>query len=116
MKEKERISNLEELMAEVLMRLERLRSRKFNIAASTEINDSPIDVQMLELAKYQIDLDKKQDLLRQSMLILNELSRKSSLTFETFAATMSTKEGLNNLFEAMMNRFDSMQAQIDEKQ
>ena len=76
---------------------------------------------MLELAKNQISLNKRQSDLQENMLNLVQVVKKTSSDLETIKASMSTNEGLNNLFKAMMNRFDkadlrmdSMQSQIDQ--
>jgi septal ring factor EnvC (AmiA/AmiB activator) len=140
MKDKERISNLEELMAEVLMRLDRLESGQAgllfgqkNLEAGQqkleagqqkleagqqklEAKVTGLELNLRALAENQIKLNDRQSDLQESMINLVQVVRKNSVDIEIIRETMATKEGLNNLFEAMMNRFDKSDARMDAMQ
>jgi chromosome segregation ATPase len=144
MKEKERISNLEELMAESLMRLDRLDDGQQRLEGrlgslegkigslegkigslegkigSLDGRMGSLEDNMLRLSENQFQLNDRQSTLQESMIVLTQVVRKNSTDIEEIKDNMSTKEGLNNLFEAMMNgfdrvdkRFDFMQGEID---
>ncbi|WP_026628483.1 hypothetical protein [Dyadobacter alkalitolerans] len=89
MKDRERINILEELMAENLIRLDRLDNG-------------------------QDELKRGQILLQESMLDLTKVVRKNSTDIEYLKENMSTKQGLANLFEVMMDRFDRTDKQFAE--
>jgi hypothetical protein len=126
MKDKERISNLEELMAEVLMRLDRLESGQGTLLfgqknlevgqQNLEAKVTGLESNMRALAENQIKLNDRQSDLQESMMNLVQVVRKNTVDIEIIKETMATKEGLNNLFEAMMNRFDKSDARMDAMQ
>ncbi|TDE16733.1 hypothetical protein [Dyadobacter psychrotolerans] len=126
MKEKGRISNLEEVVTEVLIRLDRLEhGQKELISGQSELMEGQarqekrmdtLEIQMLELARNQIQLSDRQSDLQNSMIDLIQIVKQNSLDIEDIKSTMSTKEGLNNLFEAMMNRFDKADIRMDSMQ
>ncbi|MCE7071583.1 hypothetical protein LZG74_14790 [Dyadobacter sp. CY327] len=87
MKERERISNLEELMAENLIRLDRLE------AGQTVIHRSVTDLNKI-VFKNSTDIE----VLKQDVAYLKE--------------NMATKQMFNTLLEAMTNGFDRTDRQF----
>ena len=109
MKDRERIGNLEELMAENLMRLDRLEHGQVEL----KVGQLRLEGSQEQLQENQILLQHGQNVLQECMLDLTKVVRKNSTDIEVLKTdvaylkeNMSTKQGLNNLFEAMMNRFD----------
>jgi peptidoglycan hydrolase CwlO-like protein len=117
-------------MAEVLMRLDRLESGQTGLLLGQnnlevgqqklqagqqklEAKVTKLDISMRELAENQIKLNDRQSNLQESMINLVQIVRKNSVDIEVIKSTMATKEGLNNMFEAMMNRFDKSDARMD---
>lgn len=87
MRDRDRISNLEELMAENLMRLDRLE-------------------------QGQIELKNGQAVHQQSLLNLTQAVRTNSKDIEFLKENMSTKQMFANLFEAMVNGFDRIHLEM----
>jgi len=109
MKDRERIGNLEELMAENLMRLDRLEHGQVEL----KVGQLRLEGSQEQLQENQILLQHGQNVLQECMLDLTKVVRKNSTDIEVLKTdvaylkeNMSTKQGLNNLLEAMMNRFD----------
>jgi hypothetical protein len=109
MKERERISNLEELMAESSMRLDRLEMGQEELKAG----QMRLEGNMVELAKNQVHLSdglsvlhSSQTVLQQSMLVLTKVVRKNSEDISYLIRTSVTKDDLGRLSDSMMNRFD----------
>jgi exonuclease VII small subunit len=126
MKEKERISNLEELMAEVLMRLDKLETGQSRLEvgqaklqigqAKLENGQAKLEIGQAKLEIGQSGLENGQITLQTAMLDLVKVVRKTSIDIEYLKENMATKDGLNNLFEAMMSRFDKSDRRMDEMQ
>ena len=109
MKDSERISNLEEMSAEILMRLDRAEAqinelRKSRAQTANEI--SSLDQSMRELAKYIFRVDERQTLVEDAM---DNLTALQKLVHESLLG----KEDLDRLFEFTMRRFDKVDQRFD---
>jgi len=133
MKDSERISNLEEMLAEILMRLDRVdaelaRLRKGQsqtiggmesinggMASMTGRMDSMED-NMRELARYMFELNDRQTMVEETMrdisttnrIILEKMATKDDLE------AMATKDDLIKLFDFMADRFNKADTRFDE--
>lgn len=124
MKDSERISNLEEMLAEILMRLDRVdaelaRLRKGQsqtiggmesinggMASMTGRMDSMED-NMRELARYMFEFNDRQTMVEETM-------RDISTTNRIILEKMATKDDLIKLFDFMADRFNKADTRFDE--
>lgn len=109
MKDSERISNLEEMLAEILMRLDRAEAqinecRKSRTQTAKDI--SSLDEAMRELAKHMFRVDDRQTMVEDA---IGNLAAAQKLIHESILS----KEDLDRLFEFTMRRFDKADLRFD---
>jgi peptidoglycan hydrolase CwlO-like protein len=151
MKDRDRISNLEELIADILLRLDRLedgqgrleegqmrledgQARLENGQAKLEKGQAKLEygqaglenahgqtISRLDrmdgilgkLIENQMELSDRQGDFQEALLDLVKVVRKNSTDIEIIKDTMVTKETMAHFMEAMMNRFDRVDARFE---
>ncbi|GGH46275.1 hypothetical protein ACN9ML_17065 [Dyadobacter endophyticus] len=119
MKDSERISNLEEMLAEILMRLDRVDAELVQLGKGQSQTIGRMDTleeNMRDLAKHMFRLNDRQTLVEETM---RDISATNRIIFERMATkddlrSMATKDDLAKLFEFMMDRFDKTDARFDD--
>ena len=109
MKDSERISNLEEMLAEILMRLDRVDAQINELRKSrtqTAKDISSLDEAMRELAKHMFRVDDRQTMVEDA---ISNLAAAQKLIHESILS----KEDLDRLFEFTMRRFDKADLRFD---
>lgn len=110
MKDSERISNLEEMLAEILMRLDRVDAELVQLRSGQSQTIGRMDTleeNMRDLAKHMFRLNDRQTLVEETM---RDISATNRVIFER----MATKDDLAKFFEFMMDRFDKTDARFDD--
>nr|WP_295929964.1 hypothetical protein [uncultured Dyadobacter sp.] len=112
MNDRDRISNLEEMAAEVFIKLDKvendLKSVKTGLGQLGGRTGSMEDI-LLGLAHRQTIVDDSNAILKQSLLELTQVSKKNSREIESTARNTLNKDDLAKLFEYMMLRFDAIE-------
>jgi hypothetical protein len=127
MKDSERISNLEEMLAEILIRLDSVDNELVQLRkgqSQTIGRMDSLEENMRDLAKHMFLLNDRQTLVEDA---IRTISATNKIIFETMATKedlklMATKEDLKsmatnddivNLFDFMIDRFDKSDARLD---
>lgn len=112
MNDHERISNLEEMAADVFIKLDKVENDLKNVRTGLGKlggrTNSMEDI-MLGLAHRQTIVDDSHAILKQSLLELTQVSKKNSWEIESTARNTLNKDDLTKLFEYMMLRFDAIE-------
>lgn len=112
MNDRERISNLEEMAADVFIKLDKVENDLKNVRTGLGTlggrTNSMEDI-MLGLAHRQTIVDDSHAILKQSLLELTQVSKKNSREIESTARNTLNKDDLTKLFEYMMLRFDAIE-------
>jgi len=137
MKDSERISNLEEMLAEILMRLDRVDAELVQLRkgqSQTIGRMDSLEENMRDLAKHMFLLNDRQTLVEDT---IRDISTTNRIIFETMATkedlkSMATKEDLKSMatkkdlksmathddlmkmFDYMVDRFDKSDSRFDE--
>lgn len=142
MKDSERISNLEEMLAEILMRLDRvdaelvrLRKGQSQAIGGMDSMTSRIDSMtgrmdsmtgrmdsmeetMRELAKYMFELNDRQTMVEHTMRDISTTNRIMLEKMDRMATkddleAMATKDDLVKLFDFVVDRFNTTDTRLD---
>ena len=114
MTDRERISNLEEMVADILLKLDEIERMLNDIPRLEDYNEynlKTLEDGLLELAKKELVLNDRQTLLEKSFALLMEVSRRNSEEIEAIRKIRNTPQpGSNNaeLFEFLMSKFDAV--------
>jgi DNA repair exonuclease SbcCD ATPase subunit len=115
MTDRERISNLEEMVADILLKLEEVESILNNIPRLADYNKynlKTLEEGLLELAKKELVLNDRQTLLEKSFALLMEICRRNSEEIQSIQVIQANRKEsrteLENagLFEFLMSKFD----------
>jgi hypothetical protein len=110
MKDSERISNLEEMLADVFVILDKVDQQLKNMPTWDDYKKydvKSLEEAMRELAKKELMLNDRQTELENSYSLLLEAARKNSENIDAYARNTLAKDDLSLLFDYMMKRFDA---------
>lgn len=112
MNDRGRISNLEEMAAEVFIKLDRVENDLKNMRTGWgKLGDRTKSIEdvVLDLSNRQTMVDDSNTILKQSLLALTQIARKNSREIDSNARNTLNKDDLARLFEYMMLRFDGIE-------
>jgi chromosome segregation ATPase len=118
MKDSERISNLEEMLAEILIRLDSVDNELVQLRkgqSQTIGRMDSLEENMRDLAKHMFLLNDRQTLVEDA---IRTISATNKIIFETMATkedlkSMATRDDLMKMFDYMVDRFDKSDARLD---
>jgi len=114
MTDRERISNLEEMVADILLRLDEVEHTLNNMPRLEDYKEYNLNMfkeGLLELAKKELVLNDRQTLLEKSFTLLMEICRRNAEEIQSIQKIQnkpSTEYDNAELFEFLMSKFDSV--------
>ncbi|SDE26992.1 hypothetical protein SAMN04487996_104217 [Dyadobacter soli] len=114
MTDRERISNLEEMVADILLKLDEIERMLNDIPRLEDYNEynlKTLEEGLLELAKKELVLNDRQTLLEKSFALLMEVCRRNSEEIEAIRKIRDAPQPSDNnaeLFEFLMSKFDAV--------
>lgn len=118
MTDRERITNLEEMVADILLKLDEVEHTLNNMPRLEDYNEynlKRLEEGLLELAKKELVLNDRQTLLEKSLALLIEVCRKNSEEIQAIRKIRNkprTEYDNAELFEFLMSKFDAVDEQF----
>ena len=119
MKDSERISNLEEMLAEILMRLDNVDAELTQLRegqSQTIGRMDSLEETMRDLARHMFQLNDRQTLVEDAM---RDISATNRIILQTMVTkddlkSMATHDDLIKMFDYMVDRFTKSDSRFDD--